>query len=209
MTPLFSRMLISLAALATLWGVTGCSSINDNPGRPVREVDPSQAGIISGTGPESQDVVAIADQMVRSLLGAPAIANADEPPTVVLLEFRNESRFPIDGDIFLRKLRVQLNSQAAGRMLFLARERMEAIQREREAKRAGDVTADPDRQAKAVSGADYFLTGEVGGIAKATRLGREDYLLYTFTLIDTETSAVVWEDQFETKRVGQEDAVYR
>ncbi len=209
MTVALVRCLGVVALAGSLFCVTGCTSLDNSAGRPVREVDPSRPGIIAGTGPESQDVVAIADQMMRSILGAPAIANAEKPPTVALLKLQNNSRFPINSDIFLRKLRVTLNSKAAGRVSFLARERIEAIQREREAKREGEVTNDPNRSQKAVAGADCCLTGTVDGLSKASAQGREDYLLYVFTLIDTESSLVVWEDQFETKRAGQEDAVYR
>jgi PBP1b-binding outer membrane lipoprotein LpoB len=199
-----------LAGLLLVGCALGCASVNDVGGRPVREIDPSRPGTpLTGTGPESQDVLAIADKMMRSLLGAPVIANAVNPPTVVLLDFRNRSRFAIDTNIFLRKLRVSLNSRAGGRMIFLGRERMDDVVGEREAKRAGTVSVDPTKQHRAPAGADYFLTGNVTSLSKSSRSGREDYLLYVFSLIDAESSAVVWEDEFEIKRVGQDDAVYR
>jgi len=190
--------------------VVGCgSTVNNTPGMAVREVDVSRPGLRSGTGPESQDVVAIADKMMRSLLSSPVIADAPTPPTVAMLEFRNRSRFPLDSRLFLRKLRVSLNSKAGGRMSFLGRERMGDIEAERRAKRSGRLSSDTGKAHKAAAGADYFLTGELGGLAKSSAAGRSDYLLYTFSLINAESSAVVWEDEFETKRVGQDDAVYR
>jgi len=176
----------------------------------VRDIDPSRPGTpLAGTGPESQDVLVIADKMMRSLLGTPTIANASRPPTIALIELKNKSRFAVNSDIFLRKLRVTLNSKAAGRMIFLDRENMELVRKEREAKRAGELSADPSLQQKAIAGADYFLTGNVDGLSNASQFGREDYLLYTFRMVDAESSAMVWEDEYETKRVAQEDAVYR
>jgi PBP1b-binding outer membrane lipoprotein LpoB len=191
---------LGLAALAT-----GCASEAY-----VRDMDPSRPGTpLAGTGPESQDVLVIADKMMRSLLGTPAIANASRPPTIALIELKNKSRFAVNTDIFLRKLRVTLNSKAAGRMLFLDRENLELARKEREAKRAGELSADPALQQKAMAGADYFLTGNVDGLSKSSQYGREDYLLYTFRMVDAESTVVVWEDEYETKRVSQEDAVYR
>ncbi|MEI6632749.1 MAG: penicillin-binding protein activator LpoB [Chlamydiota bacterium] len=164
---------------------------------------------MAGTGPESQDLLAIADRMTQSLLRAPVVAHAKEPPTVVLLSFRNRSRFPINADIFLKKLRVQLNSAAAGRIIFLGRERMDDVLSERRAKRSGLASASPEKRHNLPAGADYFLSGSIDGLAKNSAYGREDYLLYIYQLIDAESSAVVWEDQFEIKRVGLDDAVYR
>ena len=194
---------------AVLIAAVGCSTVDDTPGRRVREIDPSRPGMMSGTGPESQDVLAISDKMMRSLLSAPAIANASKPPTVALLKFRNRSRFPINSRLFLKKLRLSLNRKASGRVIFLARERMADVLAEREAKRSGALSSDPTKAHAAVAGADYFLTGDLDGLAKSSAGGRSDYLLYSFQLIDPESSAVLWEDEFETKRAGQEDAVYR
>lgn len=207
------RMPLTLCRAAALCVVmtvmVGCPSINDSPGRRSRDIDPSRDGVLVGTGPESRDVLAIADKMMRSLINAPVIVDAAKPPTVVLLSFRNHSRFPIDGQLFLRKLRVQLNSRAGGAMIFLGRERMDDILGEREAKRAGDVSGDPAKMQKARAGADYFLTGELRTLSKGSQAGRTDYMYYAFTMIDAESSAVMWEDEFEAKRAGREDPVYR
>ncbi len=185
------------------------SGLNDTPGQPVREISPSRAGIARGTGPESQDVLSLADKMLRSILAAPAIANAPHPPTIVLLPLTNKTRFMIESDIFTKKLRAELNTKATGRAIFLGRERMPAIQAERELKREEGFTSDPALHQKGPAGADYFLSGDMTGLSKNSTSGAEDYILYTFQLIDAESSAIVWEDEWEMKRVGQDDVVYR
>jgi hypothetical protein len=121
----------------------------------------------------------------------------------------NRSRFTMESDVFSRKLRVALNSKAAGRMVFLARDQWETIKAERDAKRAGEVSGDPSKMVDKPYGADYQLRGWLGGLSSRSRRGQEDYLLYTFSLTNLESSAVVWEDEFETKRAGQEGAEYR
>ena len=195
---------------AMLCAEPGCGGGRHRKGMSVREVDPRLPGTpMAGTGPESQDLLAIADKMTQSLLRAPVISRAERPPTVVLLSFRNRSRFPINSNIFLRKLRVQLNSTAAGRMIFLGRERMDDVLNERRAKRLGMASSSPEKMHDLPAGADYLLSGSIDGLAKNSAYSREDYLLYIYQLIDAESSAVVWEDQFEIKRVGLDDAVYR
>lgn len=201
--------LVGLTVVALAGCTTYGTSIQNVPGRPVREVPVSRPGFVQGTGPEGSDVVTIADQMMRSLLSSPVVAQADHPPTVVLLEMRNNTRFPINSDLFLNRLRGALNTQAAGRMIFLARDRIDAVQAERALRREQGWTADPNLAQVAPASADYFLTGEMTGLSNMGPAGVEDYILYQFQLIDTESSAMVWEGQYEIQRVGQNDAVYR
>jgi hypothetical protein len=92
---------------------------------------------------------------------------------------------------------------------FLARDRMETLERERALKQSGQVTASADPNAVEFRGADYFLTGKLGGLTGRTSQGTSDYVLYSFQLIDARTSDIVWEDSYEVKKQGLEDAAYR
>ncbi|MDX1566101.1 MAG: hypothetical protein R3236_11875, partial [Phycisphaeraceae bacterium] len=58
-------------------------------------------------------------------------------------------------------------------------------------------------------GADYFLTGKLSSLTTRTSAGTSDYVLYTFQLIDSRTTEIVWADQHEIKKQGLEDATYR
>ena len=167
------------------------------------------AGVVAGTGIEAQDLVAVTDRMARSILGIPQIARAQTPPSVVLEPVVNNTRFPINKDIFLTRIRTQLNSKAAGQVSFLDREMMRTLQRERELKRTGQVTASADPNVVEFGGADYFLTGKLDGMTTRTSAGTSDYVLYSFQMIDARTSAIVWAGDHEIKRQGLEDAVYR
>lgn len=196
--------------LLSLW-MTGCASsgVKNPSGVPVTRMNPDEQGFVAGTGIESQDLVAVADKMARSILAIPQIAQATTPPVVVLDPVENKTRFPINKDIFLTRIRAQLNSRAQGRVVFLARDRMATLERERNLKREGAVTATTDPSVQEFKGADYFLTGTLEGLSTRTRAGTSDYILYTFQLIDARTSAIVWEDMAEVKKQGLEDAAYR
>jgi PBP1b-binding outer membrane lipoprotein LpoB len=121
----------------------------------------------------------------------------------------NETRFPIPTDIFLTRIRTELNTKAAGQVIFLARERMATLQREQQLKQQGAVTASSDPNVVEFKGADYFLTGKLQGMSTRTTAGVSDYILYSFQLIDARTSDIVWEDVAEIKKQGLEDAAYR
>lgn len=201
--------LCSAVALTAL--VTGCASsgVKNPSGVPVTHLNADEQGFVAGTGVESQDLVAVTDKMARSILGIQQIANAPKPPTVVLDPVVNNTRFPINKEIFLTRIRTELNKKSLGKVVFLARDRMAALDKERNLKRSGDVTASANPQSQEFLGADYFLTGSLEGMSTRTAAGTSDYVLYDFQLIDARTSAIVWEDSAEMKKQGLEDAAYR
>src|SRR5450759_278505 len=202
---------LSFAALALAGIVSGCASsgVRNPSGVPVTEMRPDEQGFVAGTGMESQDLVRLTDNMARSILGIPQIANAQGQPRIVLDPVKNETRFAINKDMFLTRVRVQLNSKAAGKVIFLARENMAALERERQLKQSGQVTASSDPNVVEFKGADYFLTGSLQGLTTRTSAGTSDYILYSFRLIDARTSDIIWEDSAEIKKQGLEDAAYR
>lgn len=191
--------------------VAGCASsgVKNPSGVPVTRMNADEQGFVAGTGVESQDLVAVTDKMSRSILSIQQIAGATTPPIIVLDPVENKTRFPINKDIFLTRIRSDLNKKSGGKVTFLARERMAALEKERNLKREGAVTAGADPAKQEFKGADYFLTGSLEGLSTRTTKGTSDYILYAFQLIDARTSAIVWEDNAEIKKQGLEDAAYR
>jgi hypothetical protein len=201
----------AFAGIAVVGLVCGCASsgVKNPSGVAVTQMRPDEQGFVAGTGVESQDLVAVTDKMARSILGIPQIVNAQGVPRIVLDPVMNETRFPINKDIFLTRIRVQLNSKSQGKVIFLARERMAALEHERQLKQSGQVTSSSDPNTVEFKGADFFLTGKLEGITTRTSAGTSDYILYSFQLIDARTSDIVWEDSAEIKKQGLEDAAYR
>jgi len=208
-----TRALTLAAALTTLLALAACSSstkgVQYPAGTPVVEMRPDERGSVAGTGIESQDMVAVTDKMARSVLGTPQIAAAATPPVVVLIPVVNNTRFAVQSDIFLTRIRIQLNQKAAGKVTFVARDQMDALQREQQLKQTGQVTSSYDPNQVAFKGADFFLSGRLDGMSTRTSQGVSDYILYSFTLTDARTSAIIWEDSAEIKKQGLEDAAYR
>ncbi len=197
------------AALLALF-VAGCGTTGLNPqGANVTEMKADERGFVAGTGIESQDLVAVADKMARSILATPQIANAQGKPSIVLEPIVNETRFPINKEIFLTRIRVTLSTKAGGKVIFLARDRMDALEKERDLKQTGKVTGGTPNAPVEFKGADFILTGKLQSISTRSNKGSSDYVLYTFQLLDPRTSAILWEDFAEIKKQGQSDAVYR
>lgn len=204
------RILALAAVAAPAVFLTGCATGVQNPsGVPVTEMKADERGFVAGTGVESQDLVAVTDKMARGVLGIPEIASAKVAPRIVLDPVVNETRFPINKDIFLTRIRSQLNEKSMGKVRFLDREMMKTLERERDLKRSGQVTASSDPNVFEFRGADYFLTGKLQGLTTKSSQGTSDYILYSFRLTDARTSEIVWESSSEIKKQGLEDAAYR
>ena len=201
----------NLASLIPALILAGCASGVQNPsGVPVTVLKPDEQGFIAGSGIESQDLVAVTDKMARSLLGTPEISNfSPAPPRIVLLPVENETRFPINKDLFTTRMRALLNTQAQGKIRFLARDRMTSLEQERALKQEGKLTSNSNPNVQEFKGADFFLTGKLQGLTTQAKGGVSDYVLYTFQLIDPRTSEILWENSAEVKKQSVEDAAYR
>jgi len=138
------RILLPLLAAASL--ASGCSTygVRDPKGSGVTVLRPDETGRVAGTGVESQDLVAVSDKMARGIVGIERIKSAAVPPNVVLLPVENETRFTINKDIFNARIRGLLSQKASGKVNFLARERLQALEKERELKQQGALTGAPN-----------------------------------------------------------------
>ena len=211
MNRVLKPFVLSLSTVTLAGILTGCVThgVSNPSGTRVTEMKPDEQGFVAGTGVESQDLVAVTDKMARSVLNTPEIMRAQGVPRIVLEPVVNDTRFPINKDIFLTRIRTQLNSKAMGKVRFLAREQMATLEKERNLKLSGAVTSSSDPNVVEFKGADFFLTGKLQGLTTRTSKGTSDYILYSFQLIDARTSDIIWEDSAEIKKQGQEDAVYR
>lgn len=211
MKAVFQKITLPLCSAAVAAVLAGCASsgVKNPSGIGVTRMNADEQGFVAGTGVESQDLVAVTDKMSRSILEIPQIASAPTPPSVVLEPVDNQTRFPINKDIFLTRIRSQLNSKARGKVMFLARAQMAALENERNMKRQGALTASSDPNQQEFKGADYLLTGSLQGMSTRTGAGTSDYILYAFQLVDARTSVIVWEDAAEIKKQGLQDAAYR
>ena len=209
-TTIYSSAL-SLGLVTSVVLLAGCASsgVKNPSGVPVTEMKADERGFVAGTGVESQDLVAVTDKMARSILAVPEIANAPSTPRIVLNPVVNDTRFPLNKDVFLTRISALLNSRARNKVRFLARDQMAALEAERQLKTSGQVTSAGDPKVVEFKGADYFLTGKLSGLSTRTGAGTSDYVLYTFRLVDARTSETVWEDFAEIKKQGLEDAAYR
>ena len=68
------------------------------------------------------------------------------------------------------------------------------------AKRRGEFSASRKGH---LSGADFFLTGTLDSIDKASGGIRSTYTRYSFRLTEAESGDIYWEDDYEVKKIGK------
>ncbi len=183
-------------------GFVGCAKEESS----VSYVDPNSQGAVAGTGVESQDISAAAQKAVQSILLTPAIASASQPPIVMITPVTNKSASPIDVSLYTTKVRGALMQYGAGKVRFLARDTgAKTNEREQELRESGEVHGGQSRKA---SSYDYLMTADLQGISSSSRKGQSDYFLISFKLVDS-NDLLVWENQYEIKKEGRENSVYR
>lgn len=146
----------------------------------------------------SKDFRSICFRMAQSLVRLPQIQRAKNPPTVAFTDVVNNSDDIFETEDLLYKIRKELVKNCAGRIVFLDRDIIDQILKERRDKRLGKVTASGD---KPVYGADFFLSGRVESIRRTRGQTTTSYMRFAFRLTDTSTSAIIWEDDYEIKKL--------
>jgi len=154
------------------------------------------------------DLRDMAGKMASAILGLPLVTSADRPAYIAFLNIENRTlTTDFDSENLLSKIRQHLIENSHGKLVFLDKAKIDAILAERDAKRAGSVTS--ARRAD-MPGVDYFLTGYAYSMRKADEKGRMlGYHRYAFRLTDAETDVVVWEKDYEFKKVGRRGTAYR
>ena len=201
-------------AVAVLGILPGCQAPVQNPaGVSSIDVDSSRKGPVSGIGVESQDIVAMTDQMLRDMLAEPIFANTGKRPRVVVDSelFVNESSQALNKSAITQRLRINLNRAARQRIQFVDIESMSAVERERALKRSGTTDIGTTGLTKAVLGVDYKLKGKILSVdSRNNKTGMvQRYTQIAFEMLDMETSELVWGGLYEFTRAAADDVIYR
>jgi hypothetical protein len=182
-------------------------------GVPARQIDPSTAGPVAGVGVEGRDYVSMTDQMIRDMLTNRTLAAREKAPRIVIDSqyFKVGGSQAINRDLITERLRVNLNRAAQGRMSFIDRTHLDAIQRERDLKRQGVTDTGTVGMTQAVAGSDFLLRGAISSQdSRSASTGMtQRYNQISFEMVDVESSEIVWSGLYEFARAAADDVVYR
>jgi len=157
--------------------------------------------VIKTTDATEVDMRTMCERMARSLIELPQIARAKNPPMIAFLEMQNRTLQDVDSYNLLSSIRKKLIQHSGGKFVFLDREAIEELKKERRMKRTGQVTSSGEDNLR---GVDFFLSGRAYSTERRRKGVREVYHRYSFRLTHAETSAIVWEDDYEFKKAAEE-----
>lgn len=206
-------LLTVAASTIVLAGCQSTSTIDNSAGRATVYEDTRSPGKVQGVGVESQDIMAVTDQMMRDMLSNPQLMNREVSPRIIIDSqyFTNESSSRINKNMLTDRLRINLNRAANGRLTFVGREYADMVEKERDLKRMGVVDGGTIRSTQATAGADFRLVGRIMSLDAMDTQSQERsrYHQITFELIDLELGTYVWSGMYEFKKSAQDDIMYR
>lgn len=208
-----TRILLAVPLLALLAGCETTSTVNNSAGRPTTYVTADTPGRVQGVGMESQDIISMSDKMARDLLAQPNLVSRPTPPRIIIDSeyFRNEGTSRVNKNLITDRLRVDLNRAAQGRLLFVGREFVNAVEAERRLKREGVTDQGTVRSTQATAGVDFRLTGRIAtSDAVDPKTGMtQRWTQITFELLDLEYGTIVWSNIYDYAKASQDDIIYR
>jgi PBP1b-binding outer membrane lipoprotein LpoB len=200
--PRYGRDRTTFAHPARLAGglltVLACLAAAGCAGRTARMDPDSEDDAVRGAL-GSKDFRSACFEMAQSMVQLPQIQRAAKPPTIAFVEMENRSDELFDADSLLYKMRTELIKNSGGKMMFLDRDIIDKIRQERLDKDRGRVTTSSD---KPVFGADYFLAGRVESIRRTRGRVETKYMRISVRLTDAHSSAIVWENDYEIKKLA-------
>jgi PBP1b-binding outer membrane lipoprotein LpoB len=187
-------------AFAVAMSVGGCK-------HKAEYIDPDAESKVEGTGLESRDLRAVANQMSQELMSSPALTSAQIPPRIAVLPIENRSRFLIDAGIITTLITDEVISTSAGKLAIVNRDLIDQILKEREMKAKGEVS--DDGKLAALAGLDWFLEGTIESLSASTNKAQTDYVVVRFQLTNAETGIVAWSNRYEMKKEGSWGVMYQ
>lgn len=110
--------------------ISGCATPQIVEPSHTKILQPDQDDDMGGSFMESGDIRTVASQMSASLLSSTALAQKDGIFRIALAPIRNNTRFIIDKDIFMKRLRLEMNKVADGKVRFFSQKTGQKVRSE-------------------------------------------------------------------------------
>jgi hypothetical protein len=159
--------------------LVGCSSVTRQSKKQMI-LDASQEAEVEGTGTSSADIRAMAERIARGLISKEWPEHL-ETIKIAVLPADNQTRFGLNPHMIQDRLVLNLVKISTGtRFRFL----------------------------ESPAPGDYQLVTRITALSKGDSSGVNDYILYAFKLVDKQ-GAILWTDEYETKKQGQVGVMQR
>ncbi len=189
--------------------LSSCATGGGGGGISVRTLNPEQAGVLRCLGLEAHEIIALSRAAVKDigknfLDKNPALIREGRPLRVVVDSafWKNDAQQTINLNMIADQLSIGLQRVSEGKMAFLSRENLEAVEMERALKRDGKVDRGALGLVDKIAGADYRMIGRITDHSA----GKQRGTTISLWLIDLETGARVWAWQFNVIKEGDDES---
>lgn len=190
----------------------------------VKDLAPGEVSSVETTGIGVHDIDSMVDQLWRDIAAKLQIVdglvlNTNNPgevhgkPRITIRPMDNFTTERLDPELITIRIRTHLVRNARGQVEFIARNIdrgqsriREDVLAEQRMRDLGVVESSPNQPQKT---ADYFLTGNIREFLHVGPTGRERQLVFTFELIDTQTSSLMWVDEYVIRKAAVLSNSYR
>ncbi len=116
----FKKIPLILFMIIVVVMVNSCATPVDTSTSHTKVLNPDQDDQIGGSFIESSDIRTIAQQVCSELLSLPEFADNSESAFVATDTIKNSTRYLVDTDLLLKRLRLELNNYSKGTIRFFA-----------------------------------------------------------------------------------------
>lgn len=123
LVPIFTAKLIAICCLTLgLFLMNGCSTPVDTGVSHTKVLNPDQDDRVGGSFIESSDIRTISQELSTGLLSLPEISRYPDVVYISTEKIKNSTRYLIDTDLLLQRLRLELNKYSNGKIRFFAQD---------------------------------------------------------------------------------------
>ena len=110
----------TLIVVVCVLSLGGCATPDVKSLSGSRMLAPDQEDDIGGSFAESGDIRTVAVRMCGELLSTPEISTSPSLLRIAIAPIKNSTRYMIDKDIFMKRLRIEMNRHAGGKVRFFS-----------------------------------------------------------------------------------------
>lgn len=169
---------------------------------PVVKYGDSKAVETVNTDFGSTDMQQIAESMARSLLEAPVVLGAQQPPFVTVADIKNKTSDYIDTKAISTKIRSQLTRSGRVRFVVSITEMQNQVDELKRQSQSGLYSSQSASRMGNMTGSRYRVEGSISSIVKQNQKVKDVYYLFQLSLINNETGVLEWEDEKEIRKTA-------
>ena len=195
------RIILGVIASVSFLALSGCGPqafVNGNYD------DVNRANLMTDTWSES-DMQVVAQALVDSMVKHPAIANAKNPPLVMVTNLQNKTSEHIDTQSIMDMVRVSI--MKSGKVAFVDKEAREDIKSEYDYQNSGMVSDADKKGPGSQKSADFIVNGRLDSIVQEVGRDKTVYYKITLNLTNLKSSVIVWTDQKEIRKAFRKKSV--